>query len=61
MKKLLFGIATLGIVAIAGSIWWLYYSLDAQVASAIRRYGAEITGVAVTLSISESQSAHSGS
>lgn len=49
MKKLLVGIAVLGLVAIAGSLWWLYNSLDAQVASAIRRYGPDITGVSVSL------------
>ncbi|MFO0700249.1 MAG: hypothetical protein U0236_13580 [Nitrospira sp.] len=43
MKKLLLGIAVLVFIALAGSVWWLYDSLDAQVASAIRRYGPEIT------------------
>jgi uncharacterized protein involved in outer membrane biogenesis len=50
MKKLLLGIAVLLLIAIAGSVWWLYNSLDAQVASAIRQYGPEITGVAISLS-----------
>jgi len=50
MKKLLLGIAALGLVGIAGILWWVYNSLDAQVASAIRRYGPEITGVPVSLS-----------
>ena len=50
MKKLLMSIAALGVVAIAGSLWWLHNSLDAQVASAIRRYGPEITGVSISLS-----------
>lgn len=50
MKKLLMSIAALGVVAIAGSLWWLHNSLDAQVASAIRRYGPEITGVPISLS-----------
>lgn len=50
MKKLLLGITAIALFATIGSIWWLYNSLDAQVASAIRRYGPEITGVPVTLS-----------
>lgn len=50
MRNLLFGIGALAGMFIAGSLWWLYNSLDAQVASAIRRYGSEITGVPVTLS-----------
>lgn len=50
MKKLLFGIATLVLLAITASVWWAYTSLDAQVASAIRRYGSEITGVPIGLS-----------
>lgn len=49
MKKLLLGIATLVLLAITGALWWLSNSLDAQVASAIRRYGPEITGVPITL------------
>jgi uncharacterized protein involved in outer membrane biogenesis len=50
MKKLLLGIAVLLLIAIAGSVWWLYNSLDAQVASAIRQYGPEIAGVSISLS-----------
>ena len=50
MKKLLLGITALILIAIAGVLWWLYSSLDSQVASAIRRYGPDITGVAVSLS-----------
>ncbi len=50
MKKLLISIAALGVVAIAGSLWWLHNSLDTQVASAIRQYGPEITGVPISLS-----------
>lgn len=49
MKKLLMSIAAFGVIAITGSLWWLYNSLDAQVAYAIRRYGPEITGVSVSL------------
>lgn len=50
MKHLLVGIAAVIVLAIAGSLWWVYHSLDAQVASAIRRYGPEITGVPISLS-----------
>lgn len=50
MKKLLIGITALALIAIAGSLWWVYNSLDSQVAFAIRRYGSEITGVPVSLS-----------
>lgn len=53
MKKLLVGIAALGLIAVAGSLWWLYNSLDVQVATAIRRYGPEITGVQIRLSKAE--------
>ena len=49
MKKLLVGIAAGAFLAIAGSVWWLYNSLDSQAASAIRRYGPDITGVPVSL------------
>jgi len=49
MKKLLLGVAALILIAIAGVLWWLYSSLDAQVASAIRRYGPDITGVPISL------------
>lgn len=50
MKKLLLGIALLVLIGIAGGVWWLYSSLDSQVAAAIRTYGPEITGVPVSLS-----------
>jgi uncharacterized protein involved in outer membrane biogenesis len=50
MKKLLVGIVGVVFFAIAGSVWWLYNSLDSQAASAIRRYGPEIIGVPVSLS-----------
>lgn len=50
MKQLLVGIAVIALLAIAGGLWWVYHSLDAQVASAIRRYGSEMTGVPVGLS-----------
>ncbi len=50
MKKLLIGMTAFALTAIAGGLWWTYNSLDPQVASAIRRYGSEITGVPVSLS-----------
>jgi hypothetical protein len=50
MKELLLGIAAIGLLAITGGLWWAYNSLDTQVASAIRQYGQEITGVPVSLS-----------
>ena len=50
MKKLLLGIAGFLLLATAGSLWLVYNSLDAEIASAIRRYGPEITGVPVSLS-----------
>lgn len=50
MKKLFLGIAGLLLLAIAGDLWWVYNSLDSQVASAIRRYSPEITGVPIRLS-----------
>lgn len=39
----------LAVLGIAGGVWWLYNSLDGVVASAIRTYGPEITGVSVQL------------
>jgi uncharacterized protein involved in outer membrane biogenesis len=50
MKKLLLGIAAIALLASSGGLWWVYHSLDAQIASAIRRYGSEMTGVPVGLS-----------
>jgi len=50
MKKILLGIAVVVLLGIAGGAWWLYSSLDSLVASAIRKYGPEITGVSVKLS-----------
>ncbi len=49
MKKILLGIAVIVLLAIGGGVWWLYSSLDQLVASAIRQYGSEITGVSVKL------------
>ncbi|HUL42239.1 MAG TPA: hypothetical protein VLV32_10110 [Burkholderiales bacterium] len=50
MKKVLLGIAVVVLLVIAGTVWWLYTSLDSVVASAIREYGPQITGVSVRLS-----------
>ena len=50
MKKILVGIVTVVTLGIAGGAWWLYDSLDSLVATAVRQYGPEITGAAVTLS-----------
>lgn len=50
MKKPLLGIVVFALIATAGSLWWVSNSLDSQVASAIRRYGSQITGVPVSLS-----------
>ena len=48
--KILLGIALAVLLGIAGGAYWLYSSLDSLVASAIRQYGPEITGVSVKLS-----------
>jgi uncharacterized protein involved in outer membrane biogenesis len=50
MKKILLGIAVVVLLGIAGGAWWLFSSLDSVVASAIRKYGPQITGVSVKLS-----------
>ena len=50
MKKLLLGIRRVFIVGNRRKSMLVYNSLDAQIASAIRRYGPEITGVPVSLS-----------
>lgn len=50
MKKILLGFAVVVLLGIAGGAWWLYSSLDSVVASAIRKYGPQITGVSVKLS-----------
>jgi hypothetical protein len=49
MKKILLGVAVVVLFGIGGGAWWLYSSLDSLVASAIRQYGPEITGVSVKL------------
>lgn len=49
MGKILISIAVLLVAVLAGGAWWLYNSLDSVVASAIRSYGPEITGVTVKL------------
>ncbi len=49
MGKVLISMALLLAAVLAGGAWWLYNSLDSVVASAIRSYGPEITGVTVKL------------
>lgn len=48
-KRILTAAAIILILAVAGGAWWLYHSLDSLVASAIRRFGPEITGVSIGL------------
>ncbi len=49
MKKLLLGMLLLIVLGVGGGLWWAYRSMDGLVASAIRSYGPEITGVKVKL------------
>lgn len=49
MKKFVLSAVVILLLGIAGGAWWLYSSLDSLVASAIRTYGPEITGVTVKL------------
>lgn len=49
MKKVFLFLSIVVVLAVAGGAWWLYRSLDSVVASAIRSYGPEITGVPVSL------------
>ena len=48
-KKVLVGAAIVLILALVGGAWWFYHSLDSLVASAIRTFGPEITGVSIRL------------
>ncbi|MBI3608916.1 MAG: hypothetical protein HY207_13220 [Nitrospirae bacterium] len=48
-KRVLIGAAIALSLALAGGLWWLSHSLDSLVASAIRTFGPEITGVAIHL------------
>lgn len=50
VKNILLGIAVIVLLGIGVGVWWLYTSLDSVVASAIREYGPQITGVPVKLS-----------
>jgi hypothetical protein len=49
VKKLLLGLLLLAVLGLGGGLWWAYRSMDALVASAIRSYGPDITGVTVKL------------
>jgi len=48
-KKVLVGVAIVLILVLAGGVWWFSHSLDSLVASAIRTFGPEITGVSIRL------------
>lgn len=48
-KRVLIGAAIALILALGGGVWWLSHSLDSLVASAIRTFGPEITGVSIHL------------
>jgi hypothetical protein len=48
-KKVLVGAAIGLILTLAGGVWWFSHSLDSLVASAIRTFGPEITGVSIQL------------
>ena len=48
-KKVLVGAVIGLILALVGGAWWFYHSLDSLVASAIRTFGPEITGVSIRL------------
>ena len=50
VKNILLGIAVIVLLGIGMGVWWLYTSLDSVVASEIRKYGPQITGVPVKLS-----------
>jgi len=47
-KALWIGVAAI-LLLVGGGAWWLFRSLDSVVASAIRSYGPQITGVSVKL------------
>ena len=48
-KRVLVGAAIVLMLALAGGVWWFSHSLDSLVASAIRTFGPEITGVSIRL------------
>lgn len=48
MRRLLWALLVV-LLALAGGAWWVYQSRDELVASAIRNYGPQITGVPVKL------------
>jgi hypothetical protein len=46
-SKWVLGVTAILVLGIAGGLYWTYHSLDHLVASAIRTYGSQITGVPV--------------
>ncbi|MDF2447438.1 MAG: hypothetical protein K0S46_2674 [Moraxellaceae bacterium] len=46
-SKWVLGVTLILVLGIAGGLYWTYHSLDHLVASAIRTYGSQITGVPV--------------
>ncbi len=50
MKRFLWGLLLVLLMAVGGGAWWAYHSRDALIASAIRTYGPQIAGVPVELS-----------
>jgi hypothetical protein len=55
MRKVLWITLAVVLLALGGGAWWFFHSLDSLVASAIRTYGPEITGVRVSLSSAKIQ------
>ena len=49
MKRFLWGLLLVLLLAAGGGAWWAYHARDELIASAIRTYGPQITGVSVEL------------
>ena len=49
MKKFLWGLLLVFLLAAGGGAWWAYHARDVLIANAIRTYGPQITGVPVEL------------
>jgi hypothetical protein len=47
LRTVILGIAALLVLAVGGTLWWLYASRDALIKRAIEHYGPELTGVSV--------------